>query len=574
MSHLDKPYATPSPASAPSLTVRGRAASPSVGLGRLHFLKNSSSVSTAPYRGRECELASLREAIELARSELSALAERTRQMLDEGAAAIFETHALLLDEPDFVLLAEAGVERGLCAVEAVRAAACEISHHFDALDDEYLRARGADVRDIGERLVSILSKTSPGSTDASVPSSQPSPSRPFSADGEILVAEELSPAETVGLDSGRTLGIVTFGGSVSSHASILARALSIPAIVAAERFGTEYEGAVAIIDGEGGYLVLNPTEEELLRYAARRRELDEEKASFESSSSSTLPAITRDGHRIGLYANIGSVEDAIAAHEVGAEGIGLFRTELLFLRSPSLPTEEEQFLVYRRVAEIMHDRPGGVVIRTLDIGADKALPGVSQKDEPNPALGVRGIRLCLHKPDIFKTQLRAILRASLYGKLSLMLPMVTNVDEVRTARRIICEVKASLIREGVAIADDIRVGIMIETPASALMADALALECDFFSVGTNDLCQYTYAADRENPSLSSLYEGCAALEPIMRLIELASRGIHSRGDGFLGICGELASSLSLTRRFIELGADELSLSPPYIARMRSHVREL
>ncbi len=522
--------------------------------------KKAARPDSSLYRGEEREREEIKKAISKAKEELASLSERTLALAGRDAAAIFEVHGMLLSDPDFLDAIDKAVSRGLSAVDAVSSASDSVACIFESMDDEYLSARGADIRDVGGRVVSILT----GSESTSMP---------LDSRGTILVAEDLSPGDTAKLDPSRVVGIVTFGGSARSHTAILARALSIPCIVCTERFGEEYDGASALIDASVGKLYIEPTAEKILSHAERLRERQAESHRLRTLLS--LPAVTKSGRKVSLYANIGSVADAHSAHAAGAEGIGLFRSEFLFLGRPGLPSEEEQFSAYKKVAEIMHDVPGPVVIRTLDIGADKTLSSLSMKKEANPALGVRGLRLCLRELELFRTQLRAILRASAYGRIALMLPMVVNADEVRTARHILAEAKNALRYEEIPFDENICVGIMIETPASALMADRLAPECDFFSVGTNDLCQYTFAADREEPSLSYLSEGEDALEPVLRMIRLASEGIHrAGGDRFLGICGELAADVSLCEKFLSLGADELSVSPPYIPKLKDAIRAL
>ena len=527
----------------------------SVGFGRLSFVGKAKEPEKLEYLGEEREKRSFAAAIEKAKEESR---ELYRKMLDGAgreAAAIFEIHEMLLSDPDFVDSVNAAIESGTPAAEAVLSAGESLATIFERLDDEYLAARGADMRDIAKRVyLGLIGKKEEKSA----------------SDEQIIpICRDLSPGDTANLDTSGVAGFVTFSGSVNSHTAILARAMDIPALVRAEEIGEEYDGAPAVIDPEAGCLFINPTPEEMLRFAEKKEKKEAEASRLRTLTA--LPAVTKSGKRIALYANIGSPSEAMAAHKMGAEGIGLFRSEFLFIGRDDLPGEEEQFEAYSSVARLFASK-GPVVIRTLDIGADKILPSLSFGEEENPALGMRGIRLCLAKPEVFRRQLRAILRASAFGDISIMLPMVTNIEEVRQTRRILSEEKNRLRFEEVDFDENIGLGIMIETPAAAIMAETLASECDFFSVGTNDLFQYTLAADRQNHRLSYLSEG-GGIEPVLRLIKMASDGIHAAGEGkWIGICGEMAADEALTERLIALGIDELSVSPPYIARVKEVIR--
>ncbi|MBQ4140613.1 MAG: phosphoenolpyruvate--protein phosphotransferase [Clostridia bacterium] len=523
--------------------------------GKIRFIGEKKPAPERKSRGAAAEKREFDAALTQARAETSALYRKTLAAAGKEAASIFEIHEMLLCDPDFIDLVHSGISKGLSAPDAVREAGESLAGIFEGLEDEYLSARAADMRDISSRVCSIIT----GGEDEREGDGSP----------EIIVCRDLTPGDTVKLDTERVAGFVTFAGSVNSHTAILARAMDIPALIRAEEFGPELDGAPAILDAQAASLSVNPTPEEMLKLAESLQRREAERSRLRTLAA--LPAVTKSGRRIALYANIGSTAEAEAAYRAGAEGIGLFRSEFLFIGRDDLPGEEEQFEAYRDVASLFADRAGPVVIRTLDIGADKSLPALRLDAEENPALGMRGIRLCLSRPELFRTQIRAILRASAYGKTAIMLPMITCSDEIARTKRIISEEKNRLRFEEVAFDESIGLGIMIETPAAAIMAHELARECDFFSVGTNDLFQYTLAADRQNHRLAYLEEG--GVEPVMRLIKLASEGIHSAGeDKWLGICGEMAADVKLTETLLAAGADELSVSPPYLSRIKDRVR--
>lgn len=545
--------------------------------GRIEFVKREDVTGGDPavFRGIREETEDFYSALSDAGDELNEVSRKTAELAGGDAAAIFEIHGMLLTDPDFSGGVEALIKNGVPAVTAVGRVTEEMASVFDAMEDEYFRGRAADVRDVGGRVVRLLSGKERGK------SSGKSALGGRSEDRIILVSPDLTPGETAGLDTSRVAGIVTFGGSASSHSAILAKALGIPAIIGTGGISPDADGKYAVIDGDAGTLTVEPEAEQLSdfyekqkRDEARRRELERIRE---------LPAVTKSGKRIAVFANVGSAEEAEAAFAAGAEGIGLFRSEFLFLGRNSAPTEEEQYSAYRRAIDAMRGRDGVVVVRTLDVGADKVVPYLDMPESENPALSVRGIRLCLRNPDLFRTQLRALCRASAHGRLAVMLPMVVSADEIGQTRMMLREEAENLRREGQEVSDDIPVGIMIETPASAVMAKELAKEADFFSVGTNDLCQYTFAADRQDPELSYLTEGEGRLEPVFRLIRFAAACIHAEnaagesssgmpGKKWIGICGELAADPSLTARFIDCGADELSVSPPYLLSLRESIR--
>lgn len=423
---------------------------------------------------------------------------------------------------------------------------------FEGMEDEYLRARAADMRDVCRRVHDRLTGRARGE-------SQSSPA--------IIVAPDLSPSETVSLDPAAVLGFVTFGGSRSSHTAILARQMGIPAVVMTGPIPDVYDGCDAMLDAAAGTVTVNPGMEELEAFADRER-LEREKRE-RLAALAQLPAVTLSGRRIMMMANVGSPGEVAAAAAAGADGIGLFRSEFLYLGRDTLPDEEEQLAAYRKALDSIPGKP--VIVRTLDIGADKTTPALPMPHEENPALGIRGVRFSLKNTGIFRTQLRALCRASAFGDLRVMLPMVVSADEVRRVRTLLREVQNELRFEEYPFDPAMPLGIMLETPAAALMCDALAAECDFFSVGTNDLCQYTLAADRQNEALGGLID--ENLEPVLRLIRSAAEAVHRAGGGkWIGVCGELAADTALTSRFLDAGVDELSVSVPYIAEVKEKIR--
>lgn len=525
--------------------------------GKLRFIGSGTSADPQAFRGKEIEFREFAAAIDGAQKENELLRQRTLESAGEEAAEIFKIHGMLLSDPDFLDLVRERIEKGESAYASVSRAGESLAAIFEALDDEYLSARASDMRDVAARVGRILLGEQEKLTDAAAP--------------EIVVAHDLTPGETARLDTSRVVGFVTFGGSVNSHTAILARALDIPALIRAEEMPPELDGSDALLDARAAFISVDPTPEQMLSLAEELSRREAEKSRLRTLAS--LPAVTKSGKRIALYANIGSAAEAEAAYKTGAEGIGLFRSEFLFIGRDELPDEEEQFLAYRDAVRLFAERQGPVVIRTLDVGADKALPALRLRPEDNPALGERGIRLCLSHPELFRAQLRAILRASAYGKTAIMLPMISTSSEVAAAKKLLAEEKNRLRFEEVAFDEAIELGIMIETPAAAVMARELGRECDFFSVGTNDLFQYALAADRQNQSLSYLYS--EGVEAVLRLISMAAEGIHASGEGkWLGICGEMAADTALTERLVSLGADELSISPPYISRVKERIREM
>lgn len=526
--------------------------------GRIRLLKDDEAKESPKGRkGRDEELLAFDRARHLALLETNELEKKALIRVGEAEAQIFEIHAMLLEDEDYIDTVIGKINGGKSAIEAVECASREYCQMLEALDDEYLSARTVDIKDISAQLIRILSG---GVSEFGGNSGEP----------YILVASDLTPSQTVRLDADKILGFVTFGGTPSSHTAILARAMGIPAIVGTGAIDKLCDGELGLLNAEKGTLVVSPTKEEIEAFEKERCEYNKIAKEHESYLRSVMnkPAVTRGGHKIMIYANVGEKSEIASALSNGAEGIGLLRSEFLYLAKEDYPSEEELFESYRDVAVEMQGKR--VIVRTLDIGADKQASYFNIPKEENPALGYRAIRICLDRRDVFKTQIRAILRASALGSVALMLPMVTSVGEVREAMAIIEECKRELSTQGAKYDAKIEIGIMIETPAAAIMSEELAPLVDFFSVGTNDLTQYTLAADRQNPRLARMCE--ENTEPVMRLIRMAADAIHQRG-GWIGVCGEMAADLTLTQRFADMGIDELSVSAPYLLGVRGKVSE-
>lgn len=540
------------------LTFSGRGIGHGSAIGKLNFYRRSERMSQGGIRrsrsaGEETQL--LRRAIADARDQLSRLYDTTHRCAGENEAQIFEIHRMLLEDDDFLSVAESLILDGYSAAYAVSEAAERYSAVFASIEDDYLSARAADLRDVASRVASILQGGDTGRTVE------------LSGDEKyIIAASDLTPSETVQLDRDRILGFVTFAGSPNSHTAILARALGIPALIGTGEINGDCNGADAIIDADSGLLYVNPDNSMLARYRDKQRR-DAEDAHRQQLFRGR-PTVTRSGRRLRLYANIGNERDAALALQNDAEGIGLLRSEFLYLESDTCPDEETIFNAYRETVKTMSGRP--VIIRTLDIGADKQVSYLDPGREENPALGLRGVRLSLASPELFRTQLRAICRASAYGPVSVMVPMISVPHEVLRCREILEKVQSELAAERIPFDAKMPFGIMLETPAAAVLSAELARMVDFFSVGTNDLIQYTLAADRQNPALSELCE--SGLEPVLRLVATAAENAHAAGI-WLGICGELAANPALTQRFIDIGVDELSVSPPYVLPLRERIAD-
>lgn len=498
------------------------------------------------------ELARFRRALADARAQNEQSRNRSAEMLGEEETAIFEIYDMLLTDEELILRIEDGITQGMGAAGAVREATAYYAKRFSEMEDAYLRARAADLSGLGELIVSALREQSAEKTVLPI--------------GAILVAPDLTPNQTVALDRKRIAGFVTFGGAPTSHTAILARAMGLPALICTGELPRVWDGKQALLDARAGKLYPEP-DAALLEEHSRR-------VGYERAERELLdglrgqPTVSRGGRKIHLYANIGSVEEAQIALQNDAEGIGLFRSEFLYLGREAPPSEEEEFCAYREVVRTMHFRR--VIIRTLDIGADKQPDYMRIGNEENPALGVRGIRASLARPLLFRRQLRAILRAAAYGRAAIMFPMVTLESELLEAREQLRIAMEELERGGVPYDRTPEVGIMLETPAAALLADRLAPLCDFFSVGSNDLFQYLYAADRQNALLSSITD--AYPEALFRLIAAAAQSLHRTHGKWIGVCGELAANPRYTQRLLDCGVDEVSVSAPLVLGVRREIR--
>ncbi len=536
------------------ITIYGKGVSAGIAAGPLCFFRHArAEVTRGAAADAETEWKRFRDARAAASEQLGALAERARATAGDEAALLFETHRMMAEDPDYEEAVAEGVRGGMSAEAALADARERFAEQFAAMDDPYMRLRAADVRDISERILAILTGAAQGGFESDTP--------------VILAADDLSPSETIQLDKGKILAIVTEGGAEVSHTAILARAMGIPAVVGAGGcLRAAYAGHEAIVDGEDGTVVLDPDAETRARLAEKRAEQLRERERLDRLRGGA--SVTRDGRRVRICCNAGDPGDVAAALANGGEGIGLFRSEFLYLGREAFPSEEEQFEAYRKALCAMGDRE--VVIRTLDIGADKQLGYFALPREENPAMGNRGLRVCLDRPDIFRTQLRALYRASAFGRLGILLPMVASVWEVREAKELCGQVRRELAAEGAAFADDVPVGVMIETPAAALLSDRLAKEADFFSCGTNDLAQYTLACDRQNGNLGRFFDPRHIA--VLRLLKLVVDNAHRNGVR-VGICGELGADPQMTETLLAIGFDELSVPPNRVLPLRQRVRE-
>ena len=517
------------------------------------FSKKEHKIVRVKINDTDVELARFEETRQTALTQLAALYDKACKEVGEANAAIFEVHQMMLEDDDFTdSVNNIITTQQVNAEYAVGVTADNFANMFSAMDDEYMRGRAADVKDISERLISILKGGRQGQVNVDEP--------------VIILADDLAPSETVQMDKDKILSFVTVHGSVNSHTAILARTMGIPALVDTGLTLTEnLDGTEAIVDGFDGAIYIEPDKETYDRLSKRKREEDEKKELLLTLKGKE--DVTLDGQQVMLYANIGSTGDLAMVLKNDASGIGLFRSEFIYLGRDDFPTENEQFQIYKSVAETMAGKR--VIIRTLDIGADKKVDYFNLGEEENPALGYRAIRICLSQPEIFKTQLRAILRAGVYGNIAIMYPMITSVKEVRRIKDIMREVKAELKEQGIAYADVLE-GIMIETPAAVMVSDELAKEVDFFSIGTNDLTQYTLAIDRQNPRLDDFYD--PHHPAVLKMIRMTVENAHKAGI-WAGICGELGADTTLTEEFIRIGVDELSVSPGRVLPIRKIIRE-
>ena len=534
----------------------GKGVSKGVAAGPISFYRRpSGEIPRRSVTDTAAELARFHDACETAKEQLGVLHDKALAEAGEDAAMLFEAHQMMLDDLDFVESIEGLIENDrLNAEAAVSDTGAQFADMFAAMDDSYMQARAADIRDISTRVVGILT----GEGESGIVSDVPC----------IVAADDLAPSETVQLDKSLILGFITAGGSANSHTAILARTMGIPAIIGAgDALQAEMEGKYAIIDGQTGETVIEPDDaerERLLKKQAKEKALKELLDQLKGK-----PNVTKDGRNVMVYCNIGSPADIDAVLQNDGGGIGLFRSEFLYLQGSDYPTEDEQFEAYKTVAERMGGRR--VIIRTLDIGADKQADYFHLDKEENPAMGLRAIRICLTRPEVFRTQLRALYRASAYGKIAIMFPMITSVWEVQEIKRICRNIRAELAEEGVPMADKVELGIMIETPAAVMMSAELAREVDFFSVGTNDLTQYTLAVDRQGVGLDRFFD--AHHPAVLRMLRMTAENAHRAGI-WIGICGELGADAELTETFLSMGIDELSVSPSAVLPLRSAIRSI
>ncbi len=530
----------------------GKSVFAGIAIGKLAvYQKKENTVRREKVEDTEAEVKRWLAAKETAKEQLGVLYEKALSEVGQANAEVFEVHQMMLDDLDYVESVENIIRsQEVCAEYAVATTGDNFSQMFAAMDDEYMRGRAADLLDISDRVVSVLSGRSEGGLDTDEP--------------VILLADDLAPSETVQLDKSLVLSFVTRHGSTNSHTSILARTMNIPALIGID-FTDDMDGRDAIVDGFTGVLIIDPDEATAAEYAAKKAELlEKERMLLELKGKEN---VTIDGTKVNIYANIGSVADVAEVLKNDAGGIGLFRSEFLYLESDTYPTEDEQFRAYKTVAENMAGKK--VIIRTLDIGADKQVDYFELAHEDNPAMGYRAIRICLERTDIFKTQLRALYRASYFGNIAIMFPMIISVDEVLKIKEIVAEVKKELDDQSISYGD-VELGIMIETPAAVWMSEELAKEVDFFSIGTNDLTQYTLAIDRQNPALDNI---CDTHHPaILKSIRATVENGH-KGGAWVGICGELGADTSLTEEFLRMGVDELSVSPSRVLAVRDAVRK-
>lgn len=525
-----------------------------IAMGKIRvYKKDAQQVKRVKVADEEAEIARYVQARDTAMQQLQQLYKKALQEIGETNAAIFEVHQMMLEDDDYNESVENIIRMEQVNAEyAVASTGDNFAEMFASMDDDYMRGRAADVRDISERVIGILS----GAADDGIAADEP----------VIIVADDLAPSETVQMDKSKVLSFVTIHGSLNSHTAILARTMSIPALVGTNIDAADaLNGRFAVVDGAAGKLYVEPDEETMQQLEQKKQAFLEQKELLETLKGKEN--VTLDGRKIMLYANIGNSKDLATVIQNDAGGIGLFRSEFIYLERDHFPTEDEQFQIYKQVAQTMAGKR--VIIRTLDIGADKQCDYFEMEKEENPAMGCRAIRICLTRPEIFKTQLRALFRASAFGKVAIMYPMITSVSEVRRIKEIVAEVRAELDAQGVAYGE-VEQGIMIETPAAVMISDDLAAEVDFFSIGTNDLTQYTLAIDRQNIKLDEFFD--PHHPAVLRMIQMVVENAHKKGI-WVGICGELGADLSLTQTFLKMGVDELSVSPGRILPLRKIVRE-
>lgn len=533
---------------------KGKSVYGGIAVGTLQVISNDgSTIKRIRVSDPVKELERYEQAKQTAGAQLDKLYDKAVKEVGEQNAAIFEIHRMMLDDEDYNDSVTNIINtQSVNAEYAVSVTGDNFSNMFASMDDEYMKARSADVKDISERLIRALCGVGETLSD--------------SEEARIILADDLAPSQTVQLDKDKVLSFVTVHGSSNSHTAILAKTMNIPSMIGCKiTLDSSLNGRMAVVDGYEGVLYLDPDEQTLDRMKQRRQE-DKEKQELLYSLKGK-ENITLDGRKIKLYANIGNIKDLAAVFMNDAEGIGLFRSEFIYLERNDFPTEEEQFLIYKKVAETMAGKK--VIIRTLDIGADKQADYFDLGKEANPAMGCRAIRICLKRPDMFKTQLRAIFRAAVFGNISVMYPMITSLDELERIHSIVAEAEAELTSQGLEFARPEQ-GIMIETPAAVMISDLLAKEVDFFSIGTNDLTQYTLAADRQNASVEEFYD--PHHPAVLRMIQMVIENAHKNGI-WAGICGELGADTTLTKEFLRMGIDELSVTPSAVLKVRRAIRE-
>lgn len=533
--------------------LKGKSVFGGIAIGRVKILnKQDSFIKRYKINDTKNEIARFEQAKDIAKKQLGTLYKKALVEVGEVNAMIFEVHQMMLDDLDYVEAITHMIEgQNINAEFATATVGDNFAEMFAAMDDDYMKARAADVKDISNRVVSVLQ----GRYEKDACSNEP----------VIVVADDLAPSQTVQLDKSKVLAFVTRHGSTNSHTAILARTMNIPALIGVD-YADDMDDMLAIVDGYEGIFFVDPEEAVVKTYNKRKqKDLDKKRLLMEFKGKED---VTLDGKHIHLYANIGSAADVAAVLQNDAMGIGLFRSEFLYLEADTYPTEEEQFAVYKDVAEKMSGKK--VIIRTLDIGADKRVDYFNLDKEDNPAMGYRAIRICLSEPEIFITQLRAIYRASYYGRISIMYPMIISVNEIRQIKAIVEEVKALLDEQEIPYGE-VEQGIMIETPAAVMISDLLAKEVDFFSIGTNDLTQYTLAIDRQNPKLDEIYD--SHHEAVLRMIQMVIENGHKE-NCWVGICGELGADTTLTETFLKMGIDELSVSPSMILKLREVIRNI
>ncbi|WP_444320974.1 phosphoenolpyruvate--protein phosphotransferase [Megasphaera sp.] len=538
------------------LTLKGKSVFSGISIGPLAlFHRNTISTAVRPIEDVDAEIARFQKAREEAIGQLKDLYVKAVDKVGEEQAAVFEVHQMMLDDDDYIEGIETKIrDEKMNAEAAVDQTAQEFAEMFRSMEDAYMQARAADVLDISRRVEQQLCG---------------GPGIDFSNyDHVIIAADDLAPSETLQLDTDKILGFVTSAGSTNSHTAILARTLGIAAVVSTgTQLHNDVDNMTAIIDGTTGTVYINPDEETMAAMKQKQKEEELRVAALEQVRG--VPTVTKDGKKINLYANIGNPGNLPQVLANDAEGIGLFRSEFLYLESSDYPTEDQQFEAYKQAAEALQGKT--VVIRTLDIGADKKVDYFQLDPEENPAMGMRAIRICLTRVDLFKTQLRALLRASAYGKIAIMFPMIISVWEVQRCKEILNEVRKELDEKSIAYDKDMEIGIMVETPAAAVMSEELAKEVDFFSIGSNDLTQYTLAIDRQQTQLDAFFD--PHHPAVLKLIQMTIENGHKAGI-WVGICGELGADLTLTETFLRMGVDELSVSPPSVLPLREKVRSL